>query len=137
MPLVLEAVHLVDGAPETIAVCRGGGPGQPWRSLALIVRDVGQPPGGYLALLKLVDTAEDVVTGAADNTGKLVLVVVLVVVVLDEDEDCVRDVPQVGPLPRADSAHSGPGHGAPGHRSDPRQTVQEVTDDCWLERFVA
>ena len=91
---------------------------------ALVVCDVWQPPGGDLALLQLVHTPEDVVTRPTNNIRKVVFVVILVMVVLDEDEDCIRDVSQVGPLPGADSAHPGPGHVAPGHRCDARQTSQ-------------
>ena len=105
---------------------------------ALVVCDVWQPPGGDLALLQLVHTPEDVVTRPTNNIRKVVFVVILVMVVLDEDEDCIRDVSQVGPLPGADSAHSGPGHGAPGHRCDPRQTSQEaqMTVEKECRRFV-
>ena len=59
MPLVLEAVHLVDSAPEAPALAAGGGPGHPGRPLVLVVRDIRKPPGRYLAILKIVGVAED------------------------------------------------------------------------------
>ena len=116
MPLVLEAVHPVNVAPEALALAAGGGPGHPGRPLALVVCDVWKPPGRYLAVLELVDAAQNVVTGSADDTRELISVVSAVVIVLYEEEDCVRDGSEIGRLPGADSAHTGPGPRTTGHR---------------------